>query len=224
MNKLVSLLPLVGLVGCASLSSYQEAKVLPTGEGQLSIGVTGYTDDLNRSILGDTSTGHDFKLLELGGRVGVWNNLDLGFKYTLIGAATLDAKYQLLGRDSGSAFQLSSGFKGGYANLEVTIDSETVEVPVYDLIIPLYATYSPASWMSITLAPEFCYRISDNEFEYPAGPIAGGNVDLRLGKSSGLIAEFGYHKHLDKDYSLINYGAMVYMPFKLEGVLGFAGL
>ena len=224
MKFILPLLPLVALVGCASLSSYQEAKVLPTGQGQFSMGVTGYTDDLTRSGFLLDSTGHDFKLLEVGGRVGVWKNLDLGVKYTLIGAVNLDAKYQLLGTDTGSVFQVSSGLKGGYANIEVTVNGKKTEAPVYDLIVPVYASYTPTDWLALTLAPQFSYRISDNEFEYPAGPIAGANFDMRLGSSYGIIGEFGYHRHLDKDYALMNYGAMFYMPVNLETVVGMVGL
>ena len=140
----------------------------------------------------DSTDGLSTFMFELGGRVGVWDNLDLGIKYSAPGSIALDAKYQLLGRDSGSAFQLSAGLKGGYASLEGKDDKgeDVNDVPVIDLIVPVYATYNPTSWMAITLAPQFCYRISDNGYYYPEGPIAGANIGLRLGKTVGLRGEF----------------------------------
>ena len=95
MKRLLLVLALLSLMGCASLSSYQEAKVVPTGEAQVFFGLTGYTDDLPRKMVFDTAKGQGFTLLEAGSRIGVFKNLDVGFKYTFIGAISLDAKYQL---------------------------------------------------------------------------------------------------------------------------------
>lgn len=211
---------------CASLSSYQEARVLPQGEGRLALAVTGYSDDLKRAVFDDSADGNDFRLLEVSGRAGVWDNLEVGVKYTFLGAVAADVKYQLLGRDSGSAFQLSTGFKGGYASLEVKDSSGngSTAIPVVDLIVPVYLGWTPNSWLGVAVAPEFCYRISDNTWEYPSGPIAGANVDLRLGKKAGIVLEYGYHRHLDKDYALQNFGASVYAPFEIHSLLGALSL
>jgi hypothetical protein len=215
------------LSNCASLSSYQEARVLPQGEGRLAVAVTGYSDDLARTLFADTSSGNSFNLFELSGRIGVWDNLDVGVKYTFVGAINADAKYQWLGRDSNSVFQLSTGFKGGYASLEVSDSNgndESNEVPVIDLIVPVYLGWTPKPWLGLTVAPEICYRISDNKWEYPSGPIAGANVDLRLGKKTGVVLEYGIHRHLDKDYTLQNYGLSVYAPFEIHNLLGALSL
>jgi len=219
------LLPLFALCGCASLSSYQDARVLNQGEGRLGVAVTPYKDDLKPVIFQGSDTGHSYTLFELTGRMGVWDNLDVGVKYTFLGAASADAKYQILGRDSNSIFQLSAGLKGGYASLESQSDSgkTTSDVPVIDLIVPVYVGWTPKSWVGLTLAPEFCYRISDNDF-YPSGPIAGANVDLRLGKKAGVVVEYGYHRHLTKDYTLQNYGISAYAPFEFHSLLSMIGM
>lgn len=230
MKRILALLPLTAFVGCASLSSYQEARVTEKGKAELFFGATGYQDDLEKVDVSftsansgtiDTTDGLSSFMFEVGGRVGVWDNLDLGIKYSFPGSVALDAKYQLLGRDSGSAFQLSAGLKGGYASLEGKDDEgEDVDgVPVIDLIVPVYATYSPTTWMAVTVAPQFCYRISDNGYYYPEGPIAGANIGLRLGKTVGLRGEFGYHRNLDADYSMMNYGAVLYAPFDPSSLL-----
>jgi len=230
MKKLLPLLPLVGLVGCASLSSYQEARVLEKGKMQVFLGATGYQDDLKKQTVKvgsnltatlDSSKGLTAFMGEVGFRVGVWEGLDLGLKYSVPGALNADVKYQLLGRDSASQFQLSAGLKGGYASLNgENSKGETVNgIPVIDVIVPVYATYAPVSWASLTVAPQYTFRISDNEYWYPGGSIVGGNVDLRLGKKSGIIGEVGYHRHLDKEYGIMNYGAVLYSPFELSDLL-----
>ncbi len=230
MKRILALLPLTAFVGCASLSSYQEARVTEKGKAELFFGATGYQDDLEKVDVSftsansgtiDTTDGLSSFMFEVGGRVGVWDNLDLGIKYSFPGSVALDAKYQLLGRDSGSAFQLSAGLKGGYASLEGKDDEgeEVDGIPVIDLMLPVYATYEATSWMSITAAPQFTFRISDNELWYPGGAIAGGNVSLRLGKSAGLIGEFGFHRHLAENYNMMNYGAVLYAPFDASDLL-----
>jgi hypothetical protein len=191
------------------------------------VAATPYSDDLKRVFLtADTSSGNSYTLFELSGRMGVWDNLDVGVKYSFVGAASADVKYQILGRDSTSAFQFSTGFKGGYASLETKDDSGNTssDVPVVDLIVPVYLGWTPKPWFGLTIAPEFCYRISSNKWEYPSGPIAGANVDLRLGKRTGVLFEYGYHRHLSKDYGLQNYGVSLYAPFEFHSILGAIGL
>ena len=233
MKRILALLPLTAFVGCASLSSYQEARVLDKGKAEVFFGASGYKDDLEKvdfSFTGansgkiDTTDGLSNVMLEIGGRIGVWDNLDLGVKYSVPGSIALDAKYQLLGRDSGSMFQLSAGLKGGYASLDgKNSKGEDVDgVPVIDLIVPVYATITPTNWMALTVAPQFCYRISDNGYYYPEGPIAGANIGLRMGTTFGIRGEFGYHRNLDTDYSMMNYGAVFYAPFNPSSL--FSGL
>jgi hypothetical protein len=225
-SKLASTLALLGLGGCASLSSYQEARVLQKGEARIGIGGSYYNDDLKRTVFNDTGTGTTYPVINVSGRLGVWNNLEIGVLYAIPGAIDADLKYQLLGRDSASDWQLSTGLKGGYANLEVDDSSgnSKVEVPVVDLTVPVYLGWTPTPWMGLTVTPQFTYRISDNETFYPHGPIAGANVDMRLGKEFSLVGEFGYHRHLTKDYSLINYGAVFQFPVHLESVFKMVGL
>lgn len=221
MKRILALLPLTAFVGCASLSSYQEARTLEKGQSKIFIGATGYQDDLKtvdvKDLLKDSATedGTSMFMLELGGRVGIMEGLDVGLRTSIPGGASIDAKYQFVGRDSLSSFQMSSGLRGGYASVQVNEQ----DIAVIDLIAPVYATYAPTDWMSVTLAPQFCYRISDNEYWFPSGAIVGGNVDLRLGSSIGLIGEFGYHRHLTEDYTMMNYGAALFAPFDASDLL-----
>lgn len=222
MKPLSALLPLCALCGCASLSSYQEARVLGEGQGLIAIAATPYLDD-RKVDAQDTSSGNSTVLIEVATRLGIWKDLDVGIKYSFPGAVSADAKYQLIGRDSNSTFQFSGGLKGGYADVEVGSGSNVQDFPVIDLIVPLYASWTPKTWVGLTVAPEFCYRISDNSF-YPSGPIAGANVDLRLGKKAGVLFEYGYHRHLTENYALQNYGIAAYAPFEFHSILSMVGL
>jgi hypothetical protein len=217
MKKLLPLLPLITLVGCASMSSYQEARTLEAGKAQTGLAYTGYTDAFDRKGFQD-STGFNSPLVEWAARVGVWKNIDVGVKFTFIGAVAGDVKYQLMGADTPeSPFQLSTGLKVAYANVLAPSyrDSADQKANLTDITVPVYATYEPVSWVGLTLAPQFTYRLSNNDNYYPAGAILGANADLRLGKSYGIMGEVGYHKHLSKDFSELNYGAMLYAPIEL---------
>ena len=45
--------------------------------------------------------------------------LDVGLRTSIPGGASIDAKYQFVGHDSLSSFQMSSGLRGGYASVQV---------------------------------------------------------------------------------------------------------
>lgn len=53
---------------------------------------------------------------------------------------------------------------------------------------------------------------------------ADANIDLRLGKKTGVVVEYGIHRHLDKDCTLQNYGLSVYAPFEIHNLLGSLSL
>ncbi len=55
MKRILALLPLTAFVGCASLSSYQEARVTEKGKAELFFGATGYQDDLEKVDVSFTS-------------------------------------------------------------------------------------------------------------------------------------------------------------------------
>jgi hypothetical protein len=212
MRGWIALLAGLAMTGCSSLSSYQEAKVLDPGNAAVTFGITQFQDDLVRDQLFDSSAGHRHSLMEIGARAGVFPHIDLGFRYTIPGAAVFDAKYQFMGSDTDAAIQMSGGLKIGYSDFQVGPDSNRTDIAVYDWILPFYATYAPQSWLGFTLSPEAAYRHSENEFEYPSGFIIGGNADVRIGKSIGVLAEMGCHRNLDQEYNLINYGLSVYFP------------
>ena len=206
---------LAALSGCASLSSYQESKVMPAEKGRVTMIFNSQSSSLDDSFAIDVE---DFKQLEFAGRLGIGHNADFGVKYTVIGGFQADGKYQLLGRDSGSLFVLSAGLKGGYAEYEID-SNETFSPAVIDITLPIYLGLYPTSWLSVNLIPDATYRISSFDYTAPGGLLVGGAANVRVGKRFGAIAEVGYHRLLaDSEFEQIHYGGGIYFPVDFDGI------
>lgn len=210
------ILPIVaGLSSCASLSSYQESRVLDAGKGRLTAIFNSQSSSLDDSLAIDVE---DFQQLEFAGRLGLGHNADFGVKYTVIGGIQADGKYQFIGRDSGSLFVLAAGLKGGYAEYE-TDSNETFSPAVIDITLPIYLGLYPTPWLSLNLIPDATYRISDFDYTAPGGLLLGGAANMRVGKRFGAIAEVGYHRLLeDSEFEQIHYGAGIYLPVDFEDI------
>ena len=226
MKSSLLILPLISLVGCASLSSYQEARVVAPGKAQMTLGMTGLSDGLVRPIVTpenteDTLDGISMYTAELMFRFGIVKGLDLGYKATFPFGQHLDLKYQIVGRESDARFQLSLGAKAGISMFELAKPKleEDKHTMVVDVGAPLYLTYLPTDWAAITLAPQYIHRIGDiPEVE---GELVGANIGVRLGDKTGVRGEFGMHRNLNNGYNLLNYGAVFYTPVDLWTALGF---
>lgn len=217
MRRSASFLPLTLLVGCASLGSYHEARPTPKGTGQTRLGAT--HSPIESPWDGDPGKTSPW-VYTIGTRYGFFDRFDFGVDFTPAIAGSLDAKYQLSGLDSNSMFQVSSGLKAAYGN----VSFENSELPMtstafFDLVVPVYATFSPTRWTSLTVSPQFCYRANLHEEVYPSQSIVGANVSVKLGNRLAVVGEFGYHHQTTTGEPLVNYGAMLLLPLDALGDL-----
>lgn len=91
---LLLILPLF-LSSCISFSSFLTPETLKPGEAQVGTGVT--------LVINEGEVG---PIIEAGGRFGLVNNLDIGFKYTNIYTFETDVKYQFIDRKLKAAFDI----------------------------------------------------------------------------------------------------------------------
>lgn len=201
------------LTGCASMSTMQTARTTPKGEvvGLLGAGVVN-----SEFALGELDTiSINAPFLEVGGRYGINEKLDLGIKLTIIGTAVADVKYQFLGSQE-SKLAGSVGFGLGY----LSIESGGSTSKMFDIMTPLYFSYHPAEWFSIYASPRYVFRINSYATEDNAETGSGSSHwygttgGIRLGNRVGFMAEYSYfgNSDLDEPFSQITCG----FSFKLN--------
>ncbi len=222
------------MTSCASLSSYQDARTLEQGKAQMFIGGGTYTEqypeqsDQVAQAISEAIEDYKTPLIEAGLRVGVMEKLDLGLKYTIPGGIVFDGKYQLLGGKE-DVFAISSGAKVGYLSIKqtVTVDGQdqTSEWTTIDATVPLYLSYYPLSWLSVTVSPDYTFRHStSSEGGSTNANVYGANASLKLGSDWGLVVEYGYHLTDAEGVDAYQQaGAVLYWPisFGLKDLFNF---
>lgn len=217
MRRLATILPLILLFGCASLSSYQQARTTPKGTGQTRLGAT-------RAPIESPWSGDPGKttawMYQIGQRYGFTERFDVGMDFVPATIYSIDAKYLILGLDSNSLVQVSSGLKATYSGIVFrNSEAPVVSTTLIDLIVPVYATFTPAPWVGLTIQPQLCVRTSLNELALPSENIVGANLSLQLGRRLGVVGEIGFHHPLTTGNDMVNYGAMLLFPLDVFGDL-----
>jgi hypothetical protein len=169
---LLLLLSLFFLSGCAYFSSFQTAKTLPKNSGEVygALNLAGTQLDFGEEISDTNNVGVFLPIIELGGRYGLADRLDLGLKVSTSLNAIVDAKYQFLG-DQESPFAMALG--GGIGFWGVVGENSLLQLQV-----PLHASYHPSQNFALYVTPRYV-----NQF------LLGGDGSINyLGFSAGLEA------------------------------------
>jgi hypothetical protein len=175
------------LSSCASLTGYQDGKTLGTNNFELTTSANFSQSptflDLIDSVSADEIPTFGFPNIEIGGRYGVIEKLDLTLKMNTNLNIALGAKYQFLG-DKHSKFALSSGVELGTFGLVTNL---------WNIQIPLYASFHPTEKFAIYASPRYIYQ-----FTSLAGLIDwnyyGGNIGLMFGSKHKFAIDAGFYK------------------------------
>ncbi len=240
-------------IGCISMSSLQTAEVLPVGEGTIEAGAGFYTSpSINKAIedaskeSASTSTtqtgteaesnGISIPYFEFGYRRGLAEDFEMGIRYTLPGALTLDGKYSLLNReDIDVAIGLGVGYQtyGGAAssssdtsNSESTSSATKTETKVKftmaDVTVPIYTSYRFTENFALYASPKMIVRnassssTTEGKTEKTSGQskMAGFTFGTMIGGVTGakaLALEITYIKDTASDFDVMQFGgAMLY--------------
>jgi hypothetical protein len=179
---LVGVVALFTLGSCAQYSGFQTAKTVGQGAGEFYLAAGG----LNTQVeLGNDSTiiqeefGVVVPVFELGGRVGVIDDLDIGLKISSTLNILLDAKYQFIGDQDDSKFAMAVGgafgYQGGFGSFQI-----------FQAQLPLYVSYHPVDAFAIYGIPRYAVQFATGD---GAGTV--NNAGFSLGIEAGRKVRFG---------------------------------
>ncbi len=211
---LVSISVLSLMTGCLSTSTLQTAKVLDKGTARIHIGGGLYNsptfddavDEVEEGVGESTDTIPDLVLpyLEFAFRYGVIDKLEIGGKLTVPGALAVDGKYGLL--DDGT-LALATGLAVGHMS-STDGDEEANETTIFDIVLPVYASYHPAEAFALYASPKYLMRIAESTSSHVG--ITGG---FKLGKSGGVFFEATYLTSLSEDFITKQYSGSLFFDF-----------
>ena len=193
MNKLTQVgLFIIGLalfnIGCASLTGFQDGKTIgkENGEVMASLNFSQSPDLVKLDDNADTTNSIPFLTfpnIEVSGRYGIIDELDINLKVNTNFNVSLGAKYQFLGNKS-SEFALATG-----------IDIATFGLigGLWNVQIPVYGSYHPKNNISVYVSPRYVYQFS--QFGGLSGwNYLGGNFGALFGKKNKFGFDVGYYK------------------------------
>lgn len=186
--------------GCVNMSTLQTGRALAPGTGRVLVGGGYYTSpDLNAAA-NEANTANDpnakplpdlkAPYLEVGYRRGIVENLELGLKLTIPGTIALDGKYQILNL---GPFFLAAGVGVGYLSLTSGPADKPLKSSLIDVMVPVYASLEPLSWLAIYVSPKYVFRATNTTGGDNPGSsttqMVGSSAGLKLGDGTGVFAE-----------------------------------
>jgi len=185
--KIIIFLLIIIATGCASLTGYQDGKSVGEGNGEIAVSLN-LSQSPSFNELED-STGivdipsFSFPNIEVGGRYGVTEKLDILVRVNTNFNFNAGVKYQLVG-DRNSAFAIGVGAELGTFGLFSSL---------WNAQIPVYASYHPTEKFSIYLAPRYIYQFSS--FAGLEGwSYLGGNFGLLFGNKNKFGFDVGIYR------------------------------
>jgi hypothetical protein len=179
----------LGFASCVSMSSMQTARVVDEDDILATVGFGSTRSEFMIGTLDTLVLKQPF--VEVAGRYGMGDNIDVGAKLTIIGTGIIDGKYQFYG-DNQTPIALSAGLGLGFLKLKIG-EAETNYV---DVILPFYASYHPLTWVSLYSSPKYVLRVipqsSDKKAASSTSHWYGGTVGIKLGKKGGVLLEYSF--------------------------------
>ncbi len=187
----VILLAMIGVStqSCVSNKAFQTARTTSEGEvsfgGGISFPNAEFFSDSQDSLGLDVTNIGGFGL-EIFGRYGITEKLDVGVNVTLIGTSGLDLKYQFLGDHES---EIAGSISVGASILRITVDGDsTGGGGVFDFSVPAYFSWHPAEKFAIYASPRYTFRrIGDTSANF-----IGGLGGLKLGGENAFFIEYGF--------------------------------
>ncbi len=188
------------LAGCASNSSFRNARPVGKGNADAFIGVSHIT-----------VFDEDFEIpgifFEVGASAGITDAFDAIVKYTFPSTGSIEGKLTLVGARNDRGFFMAPGFRGGYTSFPTFNsgdDNDEESNDRVELAVPLYLTFSPVPKISFTVAPAYAGRFFTKGKGY--SNLVGGNVNIKLGDRFGVVLEGSYFRNLRWDFDEVQGG------------------
>ena len=172
---------------CASLTGYQDGKSIGEGNGEI-IASLNLSQSPSFSDLEDSSGIVDiprfsFPNIEVGGKYGVTEKLDVFVRLNTNFNFNAGVKYQIIG-DRLSKFALGTGGEIGTFGLFSSL---------WNVQIPVYASFHPTEKFTVYLSPRYIYQFSS--FAGLEGwSYMGGNFGLLFGNKNKFGFDVGIYR------------------------------
>lgn len=173
--------------GCASLTGYQDGRSVGEGNGEAMVSLN-FSQSPSFGDLED-STGIDyiprfaFPNIEIGGRYGATEKLDVTLRMNTNLNISAGAKYQLVG-DRMSGFALGLGAELGTFGLITAL---------WNVQIPAYMSFHPNDRFAFYASPRYIYQFSTiggvEGWNY-----IGGNIGVLFGSKHKFGIDAGFYK------------------------------
>ena len=155
------------LTGCIQVSSWQTARTVGEGNGEIlvALGALGISDPL-----GD-ETDAGIGTMELMGRYGVSEKVDLGIKISSFSSYVFDAKFQLIGdRDAQFALAVGPG---------IGITAFVGTNGIFQGHVPIHMSVHPSDRFAFYFTPKYAsqFTLGDGALHY-----LGGSLGLEFGR------------------------------------------
>lgn len=192
--------------GCGSYSSMQTARTVERGSGEVGLNLFlpyGIIDAIAQTADKDR-TNFTVPYLQLTGKVGITEKMDVGLSLSTFGQLGLEAKYQILG-DQESLFALAAG---GAIN--------TFFFTYYDFQLPVHASVHPVENLGIYITPKYIgqfvsnFGLASTYFDYTGlstGVVYGDKV--KVGGEITMAFPLGKFYRVDVFPNLYNFGVGV---------------
>ncbi|TNE61382.1 MAG: hypothetical protein EP344_06080 [Bacteroidetes bacterium] len=189
---LLSALGLFGLVfllsNCASLTGFQDGRTVGKGNGELSaslnVAQSPDFEDWDDQSSDDNIPTFFISTVELGGRLGVAEKIDLSLRLSTTMNLGVGAKFQVVG-DRESQLALALGAEIGTFGL--------LNAGLWNFQVPLYLSVHPKENFAWYLTPRYIYQFNttfgaENGINY-----AGGNTGLLFGNRNKFGLDVGFY-------------------------------
>ena len=178
------------LSSCASLTGFQDGRTIGENRGEVMVSLNISQspnfidlDESTDSAFSNIIPTFSFPNLEVGGRYGIIDKLDITLKMNTNLNVAVGTKYQFLG-DQSSKFALATGLDVGTFGLGLGL---------WNVQIPLYASFHPSPKVAIYASPRFIYQFTTFA-DLANWNYLGGNVGLLFGKKHKFGIDAGFYQ------------------------------
>jgi len=181
---------MAAFTGCASLTGFQDGRAVGQDNGEVGVSLNySRSPDLDKlKDEAEDSTNVEipidgFPFIEVSGRYGVTDKLDIGVRLNSNLNLGVSGKYQLVG-DQESPFAMALGAE---------IATFGLIAGLWNVQVPVYFSVHPSERLAIYLTPRYTYQFSTFAGAEYGLSYVGANAGLMFGERSKFGFDIGYH-------------------------------
>jgi len=174
---------------CVSLTGFNSGRTVPKGGGEFGANLTVVeTVDYGEDTSYVNVPTFYVPVIELGGRYGILDRLDVGLRVSSTLNILLDAKYQFVGtQDSPLAMSIGGGV--GFTSLAA------IGVTVFNFQVPLSVSFHPRDNLHVYVTPRYIYQTAGQVSKvFGSSNYTGFNAGVMFGREFKFGFDFGNYR------------------------------